>query len=53
MSLIPDENLKHIFKRFYKAANSELIVQRGAGIGLSLIKDFTFKNKVNDTTAAD
>ena len=37
---IPASNIEHVFERFYKGGNSEIIAQKGTGIGLALTKDF-------------
>ncbi|MDX1671820.1 MAG: ATP-binding protein [Balneolaceae bacterium] len=36
---IPEEELPHIFDRFYQTKNSSEIMDRGTGIGLALVKE--------------
>ncbi len=36
---IPEEELKHVFERFYQTGESVSTIQAGTGIGLSLVKE--------------
>ena len=43
---IKQEDLNHIFERFYKADKSRNIPESGAGLGLSIVKEIADLHKI-------
>lgn len=44
---IPDEELKHVWERYYKASSNMVRASEGSGLGLSIVKEILTLHKVN------